>query len=145
MKRFIKWISIILGIFVIFIFVSYFIISSILDTEPIVYDNSYLYISLAGQIPEYIPYGGFEDLFESVNLDMHSIRKSLKMAAVDDRIKAVVLRINPLLIGYAKIQEIQQSIESFRQSGKKVYAYFDLATTKDYYLATACDSIYLTP
>ena len=76
---------------------------------------------------------------------MHSIRKSLKMAAVDDRIKAVILRINPLLIGYAKVQEIQQSIESFRQSGKKVFAYFDLATTKDYYLATACDSIYLTP
>jgi len=145
MKRFLKWISIILGIFLVFVFISYFIISSILDTEPIVYDNSYLYISLAGQIPEYIPYDGFEDLFESVAPDMHSIRKSLKMAAVDDRIKAVVLRINPLMIGYAKVQEIQQSIELFRQSGKKVYAYFDLATTKDYYLATACDSIFLTP
>jgi len=145
MKRFLKWISIILGVFLVFILFSYFIISALLDTEPIVYDNSYLYISLGGQIPEYVPYDGFEDLFESINLDMHSIRKSLKMAAVDDRIKAVVLRINPLLIGYAKVQEIQQSIESFRQSGKKVYAYFDLATTKDYYLATACDSIYLTP
>jgi protease IV len=145
MKRLLKWISIILGIFLVFIFISYFVISSILDTEPIVYDNSYLYISLAGQIPEYIPYAGFEDLFESGELDMHSIRKSLKMAAVDARIKAVVLRISPLLVGYAKIQDIQQSIELFKQSGKKVYAYFDLATTKDYYLATACDSIYLTP
>jgi len=145
MKRFLKWISIILGIFLVFVFISYFIISSILDTEPIVYDNSYLYISLAGQVPEFIPYDGFQDLFESAALDMHSIRKSLKMAAVDDRIKAVVLRINPLLVGYAKVQEIQQSIESFRQSGKKIFAYFDLATTKDYYLATACDSIYLTP
>jgi len=131
MKRFLKWISIILGIFLVFIFISYLIISSILDTEPIVYDNSYLYISLAGQIPEYVPYDGFEELFESSNLDMHSIRKSLKMAAVDDRIKAVVLRINPLLTGYAKVQEIQQSIESFRKSGKKVFAYFDLATTKE--------------
>jgi len=145
MKRLLKWISIILGISLVFVFIAYFIISSILDTEPIVYDDSYLYISLAGQIPEYIPYDGFEDFFETANLDMHSIRKSLKMAAVDDRIKAVVLRISPLLIGYAKVQEIQQSIESFRQSGKKVFAYFDLATTKDYYLATACDSIFLTP
>ncbi len=145
MKRFIKWISVILGIFLIFVFISYFVISSILDTEPIVYDNSYLYISLAGPIQEYVPYDGFEDLFEASNLDMHSIRKSLKMAAVDNRIKAVVLRINPLLIGYAKVQEIQQSIELFKQSGKKVFGYFDLATTKDYYLATACDSIYLAP
>jgi len=145
MKRFLKWISIILGVFLIFIFISYFIISSILDTEPIVYDNSYLYISLGGPIPEYVPYDGFEDLFESANLDIHSIQKSLKMAAVDERIKAVLLRINPILIGYAKVQEIQQSIKLFRQSGKKVFAYFDLATTKDYYLATACDSIYVTP
>ena len=145
MKRFLKWISIIVGIFLVFVLFSYFIISAILDTEPIVYDNSYLYISLAGQLPEYTPYDGFEDLFESVNLDMHSIRKSFKMAAVDNRIKAVILKINPLLIGYAKVQEIQQSIELFRQSGKKVYAYFDLGTTKDYYLATACDSIFLTP
>jgi protease IV len=145
MKRFLKWISIILGIFLLFIFISWYIISSILDTEPLVNDNSYLYISLVGQIPEYVPYDGFEDFFESSNLDMHSIRKSLKMAAVDDRIIAVILRINPLLVGYAKVQEIQQSIESFRNSGKKVYAYFDLATTKEYYLATACDSIFCAP
>lgn len=145
MKRFIKWISIILGIFIVFIFISYFIISSILDTEPIVYDNSYLHISLAGQIPEYIPFEGFEDLFESSDLDMHGIRKSLKMAAVDDRIKAVVLRINPLLIGYAKVQEIQQAIKFFKKSGKKIFAYFNFVTTKEYYLATACDSIYLAP
>lgn len=145
MKRFLKWISIILGIFLVIVFIAYFIISSILDTEPIVSDNSYLYISLGGQIPEYIPYDGFEEFFESSGLDMHSIRNSFKMAAVDDRIKAVVLRISPLMIGYAKVQEIQQSIESFKKSGKKVFAYFDLVTTKEYYLATACDSIFSAP
>ena len=145
MKRFLKWISIILGIFLVFIFISWYIISSFLDTEPIVQDNSYLHISLAGEIPEYVPYDGFEDFFGSSGLDMHSIRKSLKMAAVDDRINAVVLQIDPLMIGYAKVQEIQQSIESFRNSGKKVFAYFDLATTKEYYLATACDSIFSAP
>jgi protease-4 len=145
MKKFLKWLSIIFGIFLLFIFISYFLISSILDTEPIVYDNSYLYISLFGEIPEYIPYDGFEDLLESPQLDMHSIHLALKMAAVDNRIKAVVLRINPLLIGYAKVQDIQQEIEIFKESGKKVYAYFDMATTKEYYLATACDSIFLAP
>jgi len=145
MKRFLKWILIILGIFILFISISFLIIRKILDTEPKIYDDSYLYISLAGQIPEYVPYDGLEDFFESSDLDMHSIRKSLKMATVDDRIKAVVLRINPLLTGYAKVQEIQQSIELFRESGKKVFAYFDFATTKEYYLSTACDSIFSAP
>lgn len=145
MKRLIKWISIILVIFLIFIVITYFIISSLLDTEPIVNSNSYLYISLFGEIPEYIPYEGFEGIIESSDLDMHSIRNSLKMAAIDERIKAVVLRINPLLIGFAKIQELQQSIKNFRRSGKKVFAYFDLVTTKEYYLASACDSIFCAP
>lgn len=145
MKRFLKWISIIFVIFLVFIFVTYWIISSLLDTEPYVYSNSYLYISLYGELPEYIPYDGLEEFFDTGILDMYKIRKSLKMAAVDERIKAVILKINPLFTGYAKIQEIQQLITDFQKSGKKVYAHFDLATTKEYYLSTACDSIYLTP
>lgn len=145
MKRLLKWISVIFGIFLVFVLFIYFIISSLLDTEPIISNNSYLYVSLTGQIPEYVPYDGFEDLFESSSLDMHSIRKSFQMAAVDERIKGIVLKINPLLTGYAKVQEIQQFLEEFRKSGKKVFAYFDVVTTKEYYLATACDSIYCPP
>ena len=79
MKRLIKWLSIIFGIFLVFIFITYFIISSLLDTEPIVLDNSYLHISLFGEIPEYVPIDGFGDFLETSKLDMHSIRQSLKM------------------------------------------------------------------
>lgn len=145
MKRFLKWISVILGIFLILIFFIYIVISSLLDTEPVVYSNSYLHISLSGEIPEYVPHDGLEDLFEAKRIDMFMIRQSLKMAAVDERIKGVFLKINPLFTGYAKIQELQQLIADFRSSGKKIYAHMDIATTKEYYLATACDSIFIVP
>jgi len=145
MKRFLKWISILFGIFFFFLIIIYFVISAFMDTEPVVYSNSYLQISLSGSIPEYVPNDGLEDLFEVTSLDMHRIRQSFKMAAVDDRIKAIIIKINPLLTGYAKIQEIQQLITDFRASGKKVYAHLDFATTKEYYLATACDSIFIVP
>ncbi|MCP4296585.1 MAG: hypothetical protein GY786_13355, partial [Proteobacteria bacterium] len=39
-----------------------------------------------------------------------------------------------------EIQELQQLIKEFRSSGKKIFAHMDFATTKEYYLATACDS-----
>ncbi len=121
------------------------VISSLLDSEPIVYSNSYLYISVSGEIPEYIPHDGLEEFFESTRVDMFTIRQSLKMAAVDENIKGVFLKINPLFTGYAKIQELQQLIREFRSSGKKVFAHMDFATTKEYYLATACDSIFFAP
>ena len=36
-------------------------------------------------------------------------------------------------------------ISKFRMSGKKVLVSFDYAMMREYYLASACDSIYLAP
>jgi protease-4 len=145
MKRLLKWVAIICGIFLILIFVAYLFINALFDTEPAVDQNSYLQISLGGGIPEYDPPDAFEEYFRGTSLDMKKIRQSMKMATVDDRIKGVVLKIGFLRTGFAKLAEIQQLIENFRVSGKKVYAHFDYGLTRDYFLASACDSIYISP
>jgi protease-4 len=145
MKRLIKWVAIIGGIFIILIFISYLFISALFDTEPVVNQNSYLQISLGGSIPEYDPSDAFEEYIRGTSLDLKKIRQSLKMAEVDDRIKGIVLKIGFLRTGFAKLDEIHQLIEKFRVSGKKVYAYFDYCLTRDYYLASICDSIFISP
>lgn len=145
MKRLLKWVAIIFGIFLILIFLAYLFINALLDTEPVVSQNSYLQISLGGGIPEYDPPDVFEEYFRGTSLDMKKIRQSMKMATDDDRIKGVVLKIGFLRTGFAKLAEIQQLIENFRVSGKKVYAHFDYGLTRDYYLASACDSIFISP
>ena len=145
MKRFFIWVAIILFVFLLFIFISYLFIDALVDTEPVISQNSYLRITLSGSIPEYQPHDAFEEYLRGRSLDMSQIRTSLKYAARDDRIKGVVLRIGLLRTGFAKMSELQQIIANFRLSGKKILAHLDYGLTRDYYLATACDSIYVTP
>ena len=53
MKRFIKWFLIIFAIFFILLAAAFFIVFSMLDTEPAVRSNSYVAMSLGGAIHEY--------------------------------------------------------------------------------------------
>lgn len=145
MKRLLKWVAIIFGVFIILFFVAYLFVSALFDTEPVVSQNSYLQITLGGTIPEYNPPDALEEYFRGKSLDLNQIRQSMQMAMFDDRIKGVVFRIGLLRTGYAKMAEIQQMIENFRSSGKKVYAHFDYCLTRDYYLASACDSVFMSP
>lgn len=44
-----------------------------------------------------------------------------------------------------KSEEIRDAIADFRSSGKPVYAYMELGLNKEYYIASACDKIYVPP
>ncbi|HKP73561.1 MAG TPA: signal peptide peptidase SppA, partial [Pyrinomonadaceae bacterium] len=57
----------------------------------------------------------------------------------------ILLEIDMPMIGWAKTDEIRDTIADFRSSGKPVYAYMEFGTNKEYYLATACDRIYVAP
>ena len=74
---------------------------------------------------------------------------ALQKAAKDERIKAVFLQgsIQPADFGsgYACLKELREAILSFKASGKKVYAYLETPTTRDYYVASAASKIYLNP
>ncbi len=147
MKTFLKWLAAISIVFALIIFVIFIIISSLLDTEPKVVSNSYLHISLSGGIPEYIPPDPIEDFIGGAKLDMKKIRDDLEKAKIDDRINGVLLDVHFTQTGYAKLQELYHLISEFRKGNKKIYAYLgsELAFTKDYYIACACDSIFMSP
>jgi protease-4 len=145
MRKFLLWFGIGIGIIIIFLAAFYLILSSLLDTEPYVAKNSYLTCGLWGTIPEYTVSDALEEYLSGAVVDMAKLRRSFRMAAVDDRIKGMVLRIGFMQVGYAKLQELQQMIAEYRSSGKKIYAFLDMATTGSYFLASACDSVYLQP
>ena len=145
MKRFLKWIAAILGIFVILFLAAYFLIMALFDTEPYISNNSYLQITLSGSLPEFEPADALEEYFRGSSLDFEKVRRSLAMAARDDRIKGVILHVGMLRTGFAKMDELHQLLAKFRQSGKKVLAHLEYGTTRDYYLASACDSVYMSP
>ena len=70
---------------------------------------------------------------------------ALRKARVDDRVRAVVL-VPPAQPGlWGKVQEIRAAVRDFRQSGKPAVAYLEFGGGQQYYLATACDEIFLAP
>jgi protease-4 len=145
MKKFLIWTGIICSAIIIFFIAVYFFILSFFNTEPMVASNSFIQMRISGSLPEYSAPDPFGDYFRGITLDLQKIQKTFNMAAVDDRVKGIVLEIGMITAGFAKIKELQQQIFKFRESGKKVLACLRLGMTRDYYLATACDSIYLLP
>lgn len=75
---------------------------------------------------------------------VHDVIESLRLAAEDDRIKAVVLQLDEMGGGgLAKLQAIGDAIDEVRESGKPVFAVGDSLSQNQYYLAARADEIYL--
>ncbi|MGP8244734.1 MAG: signal peptide peptidase SppA [Bryobacteraceae bacterium] len=115
------------------------------NRPPDVADNSVLVLRLTGDIPE-------KPALELPILDsgrgavtVTGVWVALRQAAADRRIKAVVLEPEGLQSGWGKIEEIRTDLETFRQSGKPVYAYLRSPGGREYYVALAADRIYLGP
>src|SRR5258708_5366240 len=65
----------------------------------------------------------------------------LKKAAGDKEIKALLLEIDGLALGWGKVEELTRAITEVRKSGKKVYAYLEQGNARDYLVALACDEV----
>jgi protease-4 len=83
------------------------------------------------------------------SMTLRSLTTALEKAGKDDRIKAILLTgsFNPADYGtgYACLHELRDAILAFKKTGKKVYAYLESPSTRDYYVASAASYIYLNP
>ncbi len=95
-------------------------------------------IHLKGTYPEGTQMPGlFGDLVESLSVCLDR----LQQAGRDKSIKGVLLRINDLEIGWARLNEIQTAIQQLRKTGKPVWAYVESGGNKEYLVASSCDRI----
>jgi protease-4 len=108
-------------------------------------DGSYLVLSARGEIVDY-PIGGIsEQIFGGGPGSHMDLLENLEKAAVDDRIKGVIMKVDGSTLGYAKIQELRDRIQDVQDAGKKVYCWSEYLSNRMYYLASACDEIYMPP
>ena len=66
----------------------------------------------------------------------------------DDRLSTVVLRIQPLQIGWAKAEEIRDAIGRLRAKGRHTVAHLEIqgiAPNKELYIASAADETFVSP
>ena len=136
---------IVLGVFVFMSGLFVLGLSALLDTKPVVRDDTVLRVDLAGLITERFARDAFGREIEGARVQMHDLRKALKMAAKDDRIEGVYLRVSNPELGWAKAQEIRQLLHDFKASGKFVVAFIETCDELAYYVALAADELYLQP
>lgn len=101
--------------------------------------GSVLTMKLRGQISDQL-----KSRFSS-GLSLPQICENFIKAAYDPRISGIYLHIDGLNCGWAKVEEIRRHIFNFKKSGKFVVAYLPACREKEYYLASACDDLYLPP
>ncbi|HVS21028.1 MAG TPA: S49 family peptidase, partial [Pyrinomonadaceae bacterium] len=121
------------------------IVSLVRGNRPSIRDNSVLALKVSGPLPDYVPDDPFRRLFGGQPQSLSSLLTQFRKAKTDKRITAVLLDIDASDTGWAKAEEIRGAIEDFRASGKPIYAYMEIGMNKDYYIATACDKVYLPP
>ena len=107
--------------------------------------KSYLYLNLAGEIPEQPP-SELPSFLERRPPTLRTLVDSIDRAGRDSKVDALVLRVGFLPdAGWGKVQELRDAITRFRRSGKPAYAHLEFAGNKEYYLATACSKLYAVP
>ncbi|HWQ56827.1 MAG TPA: signal peptide peptidase SppA [Bryobacteraceae bacterium] len=113
---------------------------------PAIAGGSTLVLTLDGDIPERPPVEFPFAIFGSQSRPtVTNIWMMLKMAAADKRINAVVLAPRSIDAGWGKLDEMRSALEQFRKSGKPLWAFLRSPGTREYYLATAAERIYLAP
>jgi protease-4 len=123
-----------------------FAIARLGDRTPTIADGSTLMLKLSGPVPEISPMDIPLPWFESQSpLTVVEIWDLLRKAEHDSRITAIAFEPARVQAGWAKLQEIRDSLIRFKKSGKPVVAFLRSPSARDYYLATAADKIYMTP
>lgn len=111
-------------------------------SSPSVERGSFVEITIGGSIPENVAQSS---LFGSDPLSMQDISDVLHWAADDARVQGIVLRIQPLGIGWGKLEELRDEVDAAKSKGKTVVAFLEAGTDEEYYLASAADKVFMPP
>ena len=76
---------------------------------------------------------------------VYEVEHAIREAATDDDVRALVLHVDGIQWGWAKIAEVREAIRAFRHSGKPVYASFEGGGEREYLLASAAGKVCAPP
>jgi protease-4 len=97
------------------------------------------HIRLAGALDE-APVAA-DPLFGSSPENFRMKLERIRKAQNDKNIQGLVLHLDGLQIGFAKMEELRKVIAEFRKSGKKVFTYMESGDAKDYLVACESDRV----
>ena len=103
--------------------------------------RKYVELSIKGPLAEVRPTFVFSPSIKT----LRSITKQIDKIRKDGEVTGVLLKIEGLGIGWAKLQELRDKIIQLRSSGIEVISYLESGGNTEYLLACAADRIVLMP
>lgn len=82
---------------------------------------------------------------EPRNYTLSEVLQAVEIARENPKIEAIVLDLEQANIGFAAGSEIRDALERFQESGKKVYAYSEFYSTRNYYVSSVADEVLAGP
>jgi protease-4 len=84
---------------------------------------------------------------EQIDDDRHffELVRQLRALAVDPAAVGVLFKIEGVNFGYARTEELRDLIALLRAHGKRTFGYLTFPSTREYYLAAACDVVLIHP
>jgi protease IV len=109
--------------------------------------NSVLVIDAEGAIEEQPPVSLLGSITGNSEPVLHDYLDAIDSARTDSRVSGIVIRISPLSTGWGKLEEIRAHLLTFRTSHKPSICYlgYDGIGNPEYYLASACEQVWLVP
>lgn len=139
------FLGIIIGITFTILSLIFISISITFSNKPIVYNNSFLLIDFNGEIKEKPLTKQFFPFKKNKQIELIKYLKAIEMASYDSKIESIIINADITFYNRVHAREIISSIEKFKKSGKKVYAWFSTGINSNYYLACVADYIYMPP
>ncbi len=114
--------------------------------KPSIASNSVLVLKISGDLPDFSADDPTAKLFGiEAKSSFAGLLTQLRKAKVDARVGGILLDINFPAIGWGKADELRDAIADFKTSGKPVYAFMEIGSNKEYYIAVAADKIFMPP
>ncbi|WP_020533863.1 signal peptide peptidase SppA [Flexithrix dorotheae] len=148
--------STVIGLFVfVFLLFAFFIfvgmVGSLSEQKVTVADNSVLRLQLNQSIQERIeqenPFEEFGFLMPNADfpIGLIELKKAIADAKNDDNIQGIYLDMSSTSAGFSTLQEIRESLQDFKSSGKFIVAYGEFLSEGAYYIASVADEVYVNP
>ncbi|HEX2444189.1 MAG TPA: signal peptide peptidase SppA [Vicinamibacterales bacterium] len=139
--------GLVIGLIVGAVVVSFGVLGLLVATAgrgPSVASNSTLFLQVNGDLSETEP-GGLVGQFVEAPPTLRGTVDALRKAKIDRRVSSVVFRPTNLGALWGKTQELREAILDFRRSGKPIIGFLEYGGQQEYYLASACNKVFLMP
>ncbi len=104
-----------------------------------------LNVTLGDDLPEEAPSTFWGRLISGEKRTFGDVVDLFRMAARDRRVEAIVARLRPSDLGWARLQELRDAMREFTEAGKILACHADSIDTPGYYLASGCGMLAMTP